>query len=424
MADASEWDLLSSNESGSDVYWPESEFGDTISESLGFTDDDFTYELGDLTDSEVQHDSNGQFMRDDVTLIDENPSEIDTFPWTPDQQNDTPSSRPSSQAHPASSAMSASEIVEGMASLLETAVCTIIDLLNTPQKLSECEFVKSLLEDMEWDCEKLKDNAQTCTSVIERLNSPIARIVDCVATVTVTDADLSSQTPNIEVHGSDPRERNKTFANTPGFGSGTTERQSEVAVPKSQQHPEPTDPTTVFSAPHSLEIIQSLRENHNNFVCKCPSPCRSHPSVFWDNFSPSSNPCMKEWVLERVDYRCDACSEGNGLRHQRRRNNESKEWKTMEDVVLLDIFVDRKARKGNQEETDPSWRLDKDYLDGCEKNVEDSWEKVQRFLEEETKKVSGMRNTTSWLPWGDARLGATYWDPEEKLWKKGMMALG
>jgi hypothetical protein len=53
MTDVSEeWDLLSSNESGSDVYWPESDFGDTasIAESLGFTDGDFADELGDPTD--------------------------------------------------------------------------------------------------------------------------------------------------------------------------------------------------------------------------------------------------------------------------------------------------------------------------------------------------------------------------------------
>src|SRR5271170_7183946 len=203
MTDASEWDLLSSNESGSDVYWPESEFGDTasIAESLGFTD-------GDLTDLEVQHDGDSQSMRDDVTLIGEHPSEIDTFPWTQDQQDDTahliPSSGPSSQAVPALSAISPSEIVEGMTGILETAVCTIIDLLNTPQKLSEYEFVKSLLAEMEWDCEKLKDIVHTCTSLVERLKSLISKIVDCVATVTVTDTDtdLSVANASTEAQGS------------------------------------------------------------------------------------------------------------------------------------------------------------------------------------------------------------------------------
>ena len=430
MTDVSGWDLLSSNESGSDVYWPESEFGDTasIAESLGFTDGDFADELGDLTDLEAQHDGDSQSMRDDVTLIGEHPSEIDPLPWTPNQQDDTahliPSSAPSSQAVPASSVTSPSEIVEEMTSLLETAVCTIIDLLITPQKLSECEFVKSLLAEMEWDCEKLKDNVHTCTSLVEKLNSLISKIVDCVATVTVTDTDLSVANASTEAQRS--HSEAEELDNTSRVDSGTTERQSQLTVPEWRQHPEPTDRTTSFSTRRASEIIRSLRENHYNFVCKCPSPCQSHPSVFADNLSPFSKRCMKEFLLQRVNCRSETCSEKNGLRHQQRRNNGSEHWMTRKDLR----FGDGKVSKAKQEETESSWGLVKGYLDGCEKNVEDSWEKVQRFLEEEyvgpryeNKKVSGTGKTTNLLP-GGTPIGATYWDPEKKLWKKGMMVLG
>lgn len=429
MTDVSEWDLLSSIESGSDVYWPESEFGDTasIAESLGFTDGDFADEVGDLTDLEVQHDGDSQSMRDDVTLIGEHPSEINTFPWTPDQQDDTahliPSSPPTSQALPASSAISPSEIVEGMISILETAVCTIIDLLNAPQKLSECEFVKSLLAEMEWDCEKLKDNVHTCTSLVERLNSLISKIVDCVATVAVADTDLSigNATTETQVSHSEAEE----LDNTSRVDSGTTERQPQLTVPEWRQHPEPTDPTVSFSARRASAIIRSLRESHYNFVCKCPSPCRSHPSVFSD-LSPSAQRCMKDFLLERVNCRCEACSEKKGLRHQQRRNNGSEQWMTGKNLR----FGDGKVSNAKQEETESSWGLVKGYLDGYEKNVEDSWEKVQRFLEEEyvgpryeNKKVSGTGKTTNLLPNG-IPMGTMYWDPENKLWKKGMMVLG
>jgi hypothetical protein len=430
MTDASEWDLLSSNESGSDVYWPESEFGDTasIAESLGFTNCDFADELGDLTDLEVQHDGHGQSMRDDATLIGEYPSEIHTFPWTPDQQDDMahliPSSSPSSQAVPASSAIYSSKMVEGMTSILETAVCTIIDLLNIPQKLSEYEFVKSLLAEMEWDCEKLKDNVHTSTSIVERLNSLISKIVDCVATVTVADTDLSVENASTEAQGS--HSEAEELDNTSRADSRITERQSQLAVPEWQQHPEPTDPTTSFSARRASAIIRSLRESHVNFICKCPSPCRSHPSVFSDNLSPFSKRCMKDFLLERANCRCETCSAKKGLIHQQRRNNGSEQWMTQKDVR----FGDGKVSNTKQEETESSWGLVKGYLDEYEKNVEGSWEKVQRFLEEEyvgpryeNKKVSKTGNTTNLLP-GGTPMGAMYWDPEKKLWKKGMMVLG
>ena len=422
MTDVSEWDLLSSNESGSDVYWPESEFGDTasIAESLGFTDGDFTDELGDLTELEIQHDHDGQSMRDDVTLIGEEPSEIDPFPWTPDVQDDAahrvhpnPSS-PSSQPAPTSSTIS-SEIVEEMTSLLETAVCTIIDLVNAPQKLSECEFVKSLLDEMEWDCETLKDDAHTCTALVERLNSLMPKIVDCVATANISNANFSSPNANTE----------ETLAldNTCGVEAGTAERRSQLTVPEWRQRPEPTDQTKSFSALRSTEIIRSLPENHNNSVCKCPSRCRSHPSVFWDCLSPSPKHCMKDLVLERLDCRCESCSGEKGG-HQQRRKNECAEGLIEKNLIFGQV------RKAQQADRDSSWRLAKGYVDGGEKNVQDSWEKVERFLKEEyvgprceIKKVSGRLNTTNLLPFATP-IGGMYWDPEENLWKKGMMVLG
>ena len=99
---------------------------------------------------------------------------------------------------------------------------------------------------------------------------------------------------------------------------------------------------------------------------------------------------------------------------------------TQKDLRLGDGMVSN----AKQEETESSWGLVKGYLDGYETNVEDSWEKVQRFLEEEyvgpryeDKKVSGTGTTTNLLP-GGTPMGAMYWDPEKKLWKKGMMVLG
>src|SRR5271169_2112171 len=157
MTDNSEWDLLSSNESGSEVYWPESEFDDSasIAESLSFTDGDFGDELGELgglAGPEVEGDDARQPMRDDVTLIGEQTIETDMLPWsqqTPDDPVElNPPTEPAPESPPPSSTVSNSEIMEGMTGFIETAVCTIIDILNAPQMLSDSEFVKSLLNDM------------------------------------------------------------------------------------------------------------------------------------------------------------------------------------------------------------------------------------------------------------------------------------
>ena len=59
--------------------------------------------------------------------------------------------------------------------------------------------------------------------------------------------------------------------------------------------------------------------------------------------------------------------------------------------------------------------------------MEDSWEKVQEFLEKEYvgpryEKDKGPGELNMSVP--DFPMSALYWDTEERLWKKGMMVLG
>ena len=418
MTDSHGWDLLSSNESESDVYWPDSEFDDTASlaESLSFTEGDFGDELGDLADPEVKGDYDRQPMRDDTTFVGE-----DTFEQqTPDENVE--SSPPTNAAFqsPPSSTPSNTEIMEGMTSFVETAVRTIIDILNAPQMLSESEFVKSLLCDMKCECLKLQEDAHPCPSLAERFNSLISKIGDCVAATTNTEPSVPSPETLTEVNISEQKSEDPDEPSCIVFGAD--KRGSQCNIPELRRNLEPPAPISSSSVKRSIEIVRSLRQNFNKLICHCPSPCRSHPSVFSDaNSSPKR--CLKEVLLERVHCgpAC-VCSKENGSSKQ---DGDDKE---AEKVTVNDMVTEKAGAKRTQQvETDYSWKLVEGHLHEREKHVEDSWEKVQEFLEKEyagpryeKEKVLGKLNMIG----RDLPMSALYWDTEERLWKQGMMVLG
>ena len=349
MNDSSKWDLLSSNESGSEVCWPESEFEDSASlaESLSLIDGDFGDEPGDLAElSESEHNNEHQLMRDEIIPVDKHLSEIDALPLTQNAADGTAqlissfsfNHDPTSMSSP----ISGSAIMDRMVSLLETAVYTIIDLLNSPKKLSESEFVKSLLDDMEWDCEKLKENVDACPPLVKRLNALISRIADCIANITYTVPDFSTPTTyrGLPSPRSDSDEI-PILENAPRVYSEENDKRSQPALPEWRQHSEPSAPTSSLSSPRSTEALHLLRQDYHRFSCQCPSACPSHPSVFTDMVSPFSTRCA-------ADCRCAP------RREERSGNGTIK----LEDWVS-EYGKDTKAKQARVD----SWRLVQAHLD-------------------------------------------------------------
>jgi len=427
MTDGSDWNLLSSNESGSDVYWPESEFDDTVSlvESLTFTDGDFgDDELRDLVDPEVEYDDGTKFMKDDATLIDENMDETPLLSSTqslPDNAVElNPTTEPTSEYPNQSSPTSSPEVMEGMVSFIETAVRTMIDILNDPEKLFEVEFVKSLLHDMEWDCLKLKDDAHPCPSLVERINSLISMIVDCGATPTISETGVHVEPTQTEV---DIRESTSEDV-PPRVTFDTGERDSQLTAPELRPRPEQT-PTSSASVVKSAEILQSSRQSYNTHECRCPSPCRSHPSVFPDTISPSVGKCVKAFILECVHCYCESCSGGNAS-NQPQQDPQKEEISTKQDKAIT-----RERKSELQEvESDSNWKLVEGHLQGSEKHVKDSWKNVQKFLGEEyvgrryekerrPRELKTVNMIASGFP-----MGGLYFDRTKRLGKKGFMVQG
>ena len=339
MTDSSEWDLLSSNESGSDVYWPDSEFDDTASlaESLSFTDGDFGDELGGLAGLEVEH-YDRQSMRDDTTFVG-----ADTFEQqTPDENIEfNPPTKVTSQSPPSSSAPSNTEIMEGMTSFVETAVRTIIDILNAPQMLSESEFVKSLLCDMKWECLKLQEDAHPCPSLAERFNSLISRIGDCVAAATNTEPSVPNPETLTEVNISEQKSEDPDEPSCIVFGAD--ERGSQPNIPEWRRNLEPPAPISSSSVKRSAQIVRSLRQNYNKLICQCPSPCRSHPSVFSDTNSPPKR-CLKELLLERVH-----CGPGCVCSKEDGGNKQDGDDKEAAKITVNDVVTEKARAKRTQQ---------------------------------------------------------------------------
>ena len=214
-----DWDLLS-NGSGSDVYWPDSEFDDTVSllESLSFTDSEeegsasrgeirrVTSATSMITRSKIRMMATRLIMTKQgvfvmmLLLLDIVKNTKMSFAITPEDfttpSDNTPAHTPpvqidrfpqrtasSSESTTSGKTCTASEIMDRMTTLIEKAISLLIEMLNSPQILSEKDFVIRLLDDFEWDCTNLRENAHPRTQLVEKLDTLLSKIVECVTSI-------------------------------------------------------------------------------------------------------------------------------------------------------------------------------------------------------------------------------------------------
>lgn len=355
--ETTDWELLSGG-SGSDVYWPDSEVDDTTSllESLSFTDSEeegseeekLKIDPSDLGDNQEEYIDDDEVTSacNNATLVGCNQEHQDVFSialedFTP--SDDIPPHTPpveinSFQCPTISSPESAtsgktctvSEIMDGMTTLIENAISSIIEILNSPQILSEKDFVMRILDDFEWDCTNLKEKAHPRTQLVERLDALLSKIVGCVTSIGNRGALAASS-------------------------SSSSLSQSEI--PESCQHLEPPTTPTARRTDEGIKKFRNQFKTLNHYTqCQCPSiTCRLHPTVF-----PESRitPCRVEGCHgQRINRGCVVCRKNErGYHHSIDHGDESKDgsWGNVKRYLY-----ENRYSSGRKE----SWRNVKIFLD-------------------------------------------------------------
>jgi hypothetical protein len=359
--ETTDWDLLS-NGSESDFCWPDSEFDDTLSlfESMSFLDPNeerskeevkSESDLGGLDHNDRKdsdEDKEATSICDNTTLIEFNQEYEDVLSISPEDFT-TPSDGTPSQTYPvelnssphptASSPESrtpgktctAPEIIDRMTSLIENPISSLIEIINSPQILSESEFAIQILEELEWDCTDLKENAHPHTQLVERLDALLSKIVKCLATI-----------------------GNRETLAAPSPSSSLT--QSEI--PEWRRHPEPPATPTARQTDGAIKKFRNQFNALNRYTqCQCPSiTCRLHPTVFPESRITHSR-------VEGYNVQCMSCGS----------------------------IVCRESERGHHhpidhgsESKDGSWRNAKRFLDENRYSTgrKDSWKNVKTFLDE------------------------------------------
>ena len=371
--DSEDWDLLS-NGSGSDFYWPDSEVDDTLglldnmrfSESEEEESEDESESNREGDDSEVETKS----VCDDSTLIgdmheqDDGELTIDgTAANAIDEIAISPESHPTSVSHPPSQSPSSGEsestvpfialdIMDGMTSLIEHSISSLLQILQSPQILSERDFVMHLLDNIELDCRNLQFHAHQRSQLDERLDGLLAKVIQCIeSTGNCTSAPertkpaLQSETPKLTWRQKIESQNKENSDRIPEWRRRRGQITSTASVPASTEK-------------GNEEAIHNLRDQFkalNNYkVCQCSSSkCRIHPSVFPE--SSNSAPKYLPPFYLREPEKSFATKEGH------------KVDKSVEAV-----------RNG-------SWRKVQTYLDsvyGLDSYQEGSWGRVKKFLDD------------------------------------------
>ena len=359
--ETTDWELLSGG-SGSDVYWPDSEVDDTASllESLSFTDSEeegseeekLKIDLGDLDDNQEEYtddnddDDEATSVCDDTTLVGCNQEHQDVFSiavedFTP--SGEIPSHTPpveinsfprptvsSPESVTSGKACAVSEIMDRMTTLIENAISSIIEILDSPQILSEKDFVMRLLDDFEWDCTNLKEKAYPRTQLVERLDALLSKIVECVTSI-----------------------GNRGALAAPSSSSSL----SQLEIPECRQHPEPPTTPTARRTDEGIKKFRNQFRTLNHYTqCQCPSiTCRLHPTVF-----PESRitRCRVEGChVQRMNCGCVVCRKNErGYHHSIDHGDESKDgsWGN------VTRFLHENGYSSGRKE---SWRNVKAFLD-------------------------------------------------------------